>query len=360
MDNGSAPPQRRQLRRGRVWLVHLGAVLLILLVTIGLTSRPAAAALKGNPFRDGPWWVDPDWNPALDAERAMLAAGNSQDAKLLSVIANTTQARWIPWMEGEQSVSDYLDRVARESGGSTVPVLVTENLPGMGCADNPGGAPTSAAFSEWVSSFARGIGSHRAIVVVESDGVASSSCLHGSRLRARIGLIAHEVLQLAVLPNTAVYIDAGASDWAPANRAATLLRWAGIAHARGFALNTTHYDWTRANVRYGRSVLHYLRDNKHFVVNTALNGRGPLQGRRYHVWCNPEGRALGPLPTIHTGDSRADAFYWLGTPGTSDGACGNDRGSMLGPPIVGTFWLQWALELSENALHARDFPAYRR
>jgi endoglucanase len=89
---------------------------------------------------------------------------------------------------------------------------------------------------------------------------------------------------------------------------------------------------------------------KHFVVNTSANGSGPEIGaRNFHVWCNPRGRALGPLPTAQTGDPLADAFFWIGNPGLSDGICN-------GGPTVGTFWLQWALELTRNAQSARDFP----
>jgi endoglucanase len=88
------------------------------------------------------------------------------------------------------------------------------------------------------------------------------------------------------------------------------------------------------------------------VVNTAFNGRGPQIRHRFHVWCNPAGRALGPLPTTRTRAARADALFWLGNPGLSDGAC---RG---GPP-VGTFWLDWALQLSRPAPAARDYPTWR-
>jgi cellulase/cellobiase CelA1 len=86
-----------------------------------------------------------------------------------------------------------------------------------------------------------------------------------------------------------------------------------------------------------------------YVVNTAFNGRGPQVRHGFHVWCNPRGRALGPLPTTQTHAPHADAFFWLGNPGVSDGHCN-------GGPQVGTFWTEWALELSANALSARDFP----
>ena len=56
-------------------------------------------------------------------------------------------------------------------------------------------------------------------------------------------------------------------------------------------LNATHKDWTRANIRHGLEISR-LTGGKHFIINTAENGRGPIHkrlpnGRRLTVWCNP-------------------------------------------------------------------------
>ena len=69
------------------------------------------------------------------------------------------------------------------------------------------------------------------------------------------------------------------------------LRRVGIARASGFMLNATHYDWTRANIKYGVELSRRV-GGKHFIINTAENGRGPIHkrlpnGRRLTVWCNP-------------------------------------------------------------------------
>ena len=207
----------------------------------------------------------------------------------------------------------------------------------MGCAQN--GGPSAAGFRRWVDGFARGIGSHRAVVFVESDGIASSNCLRGTALSFRLGLIAYEVRRLAALPNTGVYIDAGAADWLRPERAAQLLRRVGVGGVRGFVLDPTHYEWTHTQIAHGTRISRLL-GGKHFVVNTALNGRGPLMPRdrvRYgnEVWCNPAGRSLGPLPTLRTGNGLVDAFFWVSPPGMSDGPCGNAPGSMPGPRTHG-------------------------
>lgn len=219
-----------------------------------------------------------------------------------------------------------------------------------------------------MAGIARGIGDAKAIVFVEPDGIpAAAQCVSGRALHARLATIRYAVGQFAALPNVGVYIDAGTSDWRPASEMAALLKQAGVYLVRGFALNITHYDWAWHQLRYGDQIVRLLRDrghraSRHFVVNTAYSGVGPLyktgsitQGE---IWCDPPGRALGPLPTLKTGDSLADAFFWIGGPGVSDGDCG--KGRLPG----GTFDVQWATQLIRTALHAAakgkaDYPEYQ-
>ena len=91
-----------------------------------------------------------------------------------------------------------------------------------------------------------------------------------------------------------------------------------------------------------------MTGGKHFVVNTAENGRGPLvpRNRVQHgneVLCNPPGRGLGPKPTFNTGYRNVDAFAWIANPGKSGGPC------RPGAPPTGYFWPKFALELARNA-----------
>lgn len=340
---------------------RLLSVLLLACGVLALAGAGAAvAAPAGNPLAAGPWFVDWHWKPAVREVSYQRSLGHLGTANQLDVLARTPSAKWWPWQFGEQPTRAYFDRAVAEEGADVIPTLVTENLPGMGCAQN--GGPSAAGFRRWVDGFARGIGRHRAVIFVESDGIGSSNCLRGSALNFRLGLIAYEVRRLAALPNTGVYIDAGASDWLSARRAAQLLRRVGVGRARGFVLDPTHYEWTHTQIAYGTKISRLL-GGKHFVVNTAMNGNGPLVPRdrvRYgnEVWCNPAGRALGALPTLGTGNRLVDAFFWVSPPGLSDGPCANAPGSMPGPR-TGAWWLQWALELTGNAAHARDFPRYR-
>jgi endoglucanase len=125
-------------------------------------------------------------------------------------------------------------------------------------------------------------------------------------------------MALASLPNATVYLEGGASDWEPARRTAKQLRKIGIARVRGFMLNATHYDWTRANIKHGLEISRRT-GGKHFVINTAENGRGPVHvrrgGRRITVWCNPGLRGLGTPPTTRTSNAKVDAYLWINRPG---------------------------------------------
>jgi len=120
-----------------------------------------------------------------------------------------------------------------------------------------------------------------------------------------------------------------------------------VAKIQGFFLNSTHFDWTTKEIRYGEEISR-LTGGKHFVVNTAENGRGPLVPENRvkngnEVLCNPQNLGLGPVPTADTGFRNVDAFAWIANPGKSGGQC------RPGAPKTGNFWLALALELVRNA-----------
>jgi endoglucanase len=123
-----------------------------------------------------------------------------------------------------------------------------------------------------------------------------------------------------------------------------------VSEIQGFFVNSTHFDWTSHEIRYGEEISR-LTGGKHFVVNTAENGRGPLIPRNRvkegnEILCDPPGRGLGPLPTFNTGYPNVDAFAWIAYPGRSGGAC------RPGAPATGVFWPQLAVQLVRHADYA--------
>ena len=202
-----------------------------------------------------------------------------------------------------------------------VPLLTVLRAQSTGCNEtyDGGGSAEDARTREWYRDLASAIGSQRAVIAFEPDSLGTIDCHARSRRAARYQLLRYGVEQLTALPNVTLYIEAGASDWEGASRMAPKLRRVGVAKAQGFMLNATHYDWTRANIKYGLELSRRL-GGKHFVINTAENGRGPVHkrlpnGRRLTIWCNPPGRGLGPAPTTETSHPLVDAYLWINRPG---------------------------------------------
>ena len=192
---------------------------------------------------------------------------------------------------------------------------------------------------------AAGLGSKRAVFVLEPDGLPlMTKCLNAEKQAERVAMIRYAVEKLESTPGATVYLDAGHSAWVPAAEMAPRLKAAGIDLADGFSLNVSNYQATPDLLAYGHA-LSALLGGKHFIIDTSRNGNGAPQGVSgddERAWCNPDGRALGTPPTTNTGDPLCDAFLWLKPPGESDGTCNHG-------PAAGAWWPQKALEMARNA-----------
>lgn len=328
----------------------LVAMLLACLISSSVALAPAATATAsaGNPLLGVRWFINHQYGLANVQERAYRAAHQWRLAALMHKIAAEPQTErygsWSPDVGTE--ARQYLRHVDQTEPG-TVPVFATYDVnhgPCGGHADSPSGR---AAYRGWINLFARAVGGHPAVVYLEQDALITLGCLSRAGLQIRLSELAYASSVLGSLPRTSTYMDAGAADGDPSPaRMARLLRRAGVAHIRGFFLNSTHFDWTSKELRFGDRIARILRD--HFIVSTAVNGRGPAVPRdRVHngneVLCNPSGRALGPKPTTNTGDPLADAFAWVGNPGRSGGAC------HPGDPGTGVWYPRYALGLAARA-----------
>jgi endoglucanase len=222
----------------------------------------------------------------------------------------------------------------------SLPVLVLYNIPDRDCGNHSaGGVDGAAGYRAWIHDVAVGLGRGPAVVILEPDALGlQGDCLDQAQQHERLELLRDAVIALSSATGAAIYIDAGNAAWHPPDVMAKRLEAAGIAHARGFALNVSNYISTWESVDYGRRIAARV-GGKPFVVDTSRNGVGPTAD---HAWCNPEGRAVGIEPTMRTGDPMVDAYVWVKVPGQSDGACN-------GGPAAGQWWPQKALELTINA-----------
>jgi endoglucanase len=310
----------------------------------GSGTRPDAGGsgeqLHRTVLQGAPQYAD----PASDLARAAGAAfaeGRVTDAALLTKAASGGAARWLGPADGTTAVRAYA--TAATTAGRT-PVLVTYAIPNRDCGSySAGGFPTAAGYRAWVDSVAAGLRGSRAVVVVEPDAL-----LHLDRCGnrdERLALLRYSV-EAYVAAGAEVYLDAASSNsfgWSAdqLREMALRLRAAGVDRAAGFATNVSNFQRTDHEVAYG-TYLSALLGGAAFVVDTSRNGAGPLAGPEGTVWCNPEGRALGPAPAATGTGGPHVANLWIKTVGRSDGTCN-------GGPAAGTYWESYALGLAARA-----------
>ena len=304
------------------------------------TSEPSAAA--PNPAKASatptptPATIADFYNPPGQVDTAIAnlrAEGRDDDADLLQrAIADQPQAIWVgDWMShevAEQTVHTAVDR-AKEQG--VIPVFVVYAIPGRDCGLYAAGGLPEQEYLAFVGSFARGIGGGEAWVVLEPDALAQLGDCDGQGDRAGLLAGAAQILDDA---GARVYLDAGNSNWLPADEVARRVQLVGTEHLAGIALNVSNYNSTEATSAYGDLVA--AQTGLPYVIDTSRNGNGGTG-----EWCNVPGQALGePARVVNEGN--LDAVLWVKAPGESDGPCNG------GPP-AGAWWTDMALELARNA-----------
>jgi endoglucanase len=273
------------------------------------------------------FYVDPGSSAAKQASDWRSA--RPTDAQKMDTLAAQPTAKWFGGWSGDiqSAVNSYVGAAAAMN---KTPVLIAYNIPQRDCGGYSAGGTND--YTNWIGGFARGIGSRKAVVVLEPDALAQVSCLSATDQATRYQLLSSAVSVLKANSNTRVYIDAGHSNWISADTMAVALGKSNISGADGFALNVSNFMATGDESNYGSQISSKL-GGKHFVIDTSRNGNGS-NGE----WCNPSGRKIGTLPTTNTGNPLIDAYLWLKTPGESDGNCN-------GAPSAGTWWADYALSL---------------
>ena len=280
-----------------------------------------------NPLAGVKMYSDPQ-SPAMKSWRYLQRKGRTQQADLIWKIAREPRSVWVGRFTRPKfhfKVRRIIDSAKSQGAVPVMAVLRAESTQ-CGPTYTAGGQAADRRVRKWYRGLARAIGGDRVVIAFEPDSVGTIDCLARSRRDDRIQLLRYGVDVLSQLPNATVYLEGGASDWEPAARTARKLRRIGIAKVRGFMLNVTHYDWTMNNVRHGLELSRRL-GGKHFVINTAQNGRGPVHykaanGRRINIWCSPKKRGLGPVPTTATAHPLVDAYLWLNRPGYAQSCAG--------------------------------------
>ncbi|SFE78592.1 endoglucanase [Flavimobilis marinus] len=326
----------RDPSRLRPWLLATATVVALVLVggAVWFSRAPGTALL------DAPLDVRLDVSPDTAAARAVQDASSlsRQDRALLRRISTRPTALWVsgPPESAERIVDEMVQGATARRATAT---LVAYNVPGRDCGSHSASPQDldAAGYRAWIDAFVAGLGTHRAVVVLEPDALAQLDCLAPDRRAERITLLRYGIERIAA-QGSWVYVDAGHSGWHGATEMADRLEAAGVAQAAGFSLNVSNFRSTDDQVRYGSEISAALGTSTHFVVDTSRNGRPSDDGE----WCNPPGRGLGRTPTVETDHPLVDAYLWIKHPGKSDGPCNG------GPP-AGQWWPEYALMLARNA-----------
>lgn len=281
---------------------------------------------------------------------AYVASGDTTKAALLKKIAFTPTGSWFGAPVGGSAdlgftTSAVRFRVDQASATGTIPTLVMYNIPKRDCGDYSSSvASTSADYRAWVDAFVQGMGSRKAIVVVEPDGLSVTRCLDAAQLAQREADIKYATTHAAA-QGSFVYIDIGSPNMGSgtAGGQADRLIASGVAAADGFAVDVSQYQTTAIETAYANSIATAVQqklggDKKHYVIDTSRNGRAPQDNQ----WCNPPWAGLGAKPTAQTGNALADAYLWVHGASGSDGPCN-------GCPSSGRYCEAFALQLAQNA-----------
>ena len=248
---------------------------------------PASSSNPTNPLAGRPWGVyrgnaDPAWKPYVNA--------SGTRKKLLAHIALTPKAKFFgAWISNGEIASKVKQYVANATGGNSN-VLVQLTLFRMVPWENEAcrRLPTKAeraSYKRYVDIVARTLGNTRAAVVLQPDGPFLGCVPRGSAIPAN--LLTYAARTLAAQPHVSVYVEMGSADWfrdRPAD-AVHLLESAGVQYARGFALDTSHFDSVGRQIDFGAAIVSALAQDgipgKHFVVDTSDSGQ-PFTGAWYH------------------------------------------------------------------------------
>lgn len=306
----------------------------------------ANAGLPGagdNPVANVQWgtYQTTSTDPSLDPPSAYYNTAHSdadkaEFAKLLAVPRFRWFGAWVPTYDqgnlwgAYKTATRYIAAV--QNGNPDVAVGIgifrLDPFEHAACKKLPTAAQV-ADYKAWIQEFARGIGDSRVIILLQPDMPFTICLPHHSRIDLQ--LIKWTIQQFGALSHTTIYLDSGASDWLSPLQSAAILRAAGVAGARGFALGLTHFDSTANELAYGDKIVALLKKmgvpNMHFAINTSMNGRPFTTHQYWHEFMAGTVCAtlqslhcvtLGQPPTTDTGDPLCDAFLWFGRPWIND------------------------------------------
>jgi endoglucanase len=339
----------------------LGCLLLLSLMAAparaGTANKGLPGASPANPLAGMPWGI---YTGSADSSvYPFYQRATGRDRQLLAKIARQPMmfsfGAWFADNQIQQAVQQFIANVTAQNPDalSQMTVFRLDPWEGQACPNGYWSPADQASYRSWIDNLAAAIGSSRVALILQPD-LAFAACAPS---RVPLELVNYAARRLTALPHTTVYIDGGVHWWPSFNQAVWMLEQAGVRYVRGFALNTSEYDGTGAEIEYGARIAQALAaagySTKHFVINTAENGAPFLNGQYRGNVSNPRVCAsrydticatLGIPPTTDVTNRRwglppsdralaaryVDAYVWAGRPWLDNGAFPFDLHRALG------------------------------
>jgi endoglucanase len=321
-------------------------------------TSSARTVATDNPLAGRPWGT---YKGGAELAWPPYTKASGTDKDLLGYIALKPKAKWfggwIPDNQIAQKVDDYISNSQAGDPQALVQMTIFRVNPWEhdACLRLPTKAERTS-YRTWIKSFAAAVGSAYTAIVLQPDAPFALCAPHGSTVPSN--LVAYAAKRLSALPHTSVYIEAGAADWphdgsqGGVDAAVKILVRGGIQYAHGFALNSTHYDSTTAEVARAAAIAQELDGlgypGRKAVINTSTNGH-PFEYGDYDLGADadnpkvcgsttpPADRTcvtIGIPPTTKVGAKRwglpaktnrlartyVDAYLWIGRPWLKDQA----------------------------------------
>ncbi len=343
----------------------LGAILsvfLALAITVPPTTPEAAEAhsdppgsTPDNPLSGRTWGV---YQGGLEHSWAAYQKASGRQRELLAKIALRPKATWFgQWLRTDRVAKNVRQYISDSQHGDPealvqMAIFAMQPWEREACRRLPT-ASERARYKRWIDYVAGAIGTAHVALILQPDAPFALCTPRGSDLPLR--LIRYATQRFTAQPNTSVYIEVGAADWLREDvaKALRILVPAGIELARGFALNSTHYDSTARQVRFAADIARALErrriPDKHAVINTSSNGQ-PFKGYEYRGPNFDNARVcadkqdsrcatLGIPPTTDVADpawglsaadeaeasAYVDGYLWFGRPWLYNQAAGWDQ-----------------------------------
>jgi cellulose 1,4-beta-cellobiosidase len=346
--------------------------LVVVAVFLSCLSAREVLAAQGNPFVGTDYYINPDF--VLEVNTTIVQ--NPSLEPQLRKASQVSAAYWIDTIARIANVSKVLDGAKAQqakTGKKTLTAFIIYDLPNRDCAAAASNGELTCADSacteglntyktkyiDPIVTLFRKYPDQPIVAVIEPDSLGNlatnlnvQKC--STAQSAYLTGVAYAIQQLSALPNLYLYLDACHGGWLGwddnRNKIATIFQQVlnqagGADKIRGFATNTANYqplgsisstaDPCHLQSQYNKAINEVIYvnmlaqtlqnvgiTNKGYIIDTGRNGVTNMR-QDCSNWCNINHAGLGIRPTSDTqaisGINIIDAFYWLKTPGESDG-----------------------------------------